>query len=246
MIDLTNGLDFKQHITEGITFGHFNSIEEKLWLVDRPSSSFAEKENKEALPYVQGDIDFSMITGERILGNRTESYVFHMYEITRRNSGVLQMYLENLLFKQGYTKLKDTANPYLYFKGKCSRVQVDDDHQYKRFVVTIDFDCYPYMVSELPEGHGIWDKQLIPLDVIQQTEFTVNNNEEILLINPGSVSVVPKIITNNNFNVQNDEVNLSVTSGVTENEDFRLWPGENHISISGNGTIKFEFYRELI
>lgn len=231
---------------EGITFGLFDSVSEDLYLLERPTSSFTEKEKKENLAYVQGDIDFSFMSGERVLGNRTLPYSFYLRNNNYHDRKVIKMYLENKLFKEGQNKLFDTATPFHYFKGKCSRVEVEDDHKFNRLLVNIEFDCYPYMISELPEGHDVWDSYLIPLDVIQETEFTVNNEKEVVLINSGSVSVSPKIIANNNFTVQNDQFSLSISAGETEDEEFRLWPGENVITITGNGTIEFEFYRELI
>lgn len=244
-----SGLDnllLNREPVEGITFGSFSSVDENLHLLDRPASSFSEKEKKEDLAYVQGDIDFSFITGERTLNNRRLPYVFYLKNRHYRDRKVLKMHLENILFRQGQNELEDTATPFHYFKGKCSHIEVEDDHKFNRLMVIIEFDCYPYMISKLKEGHNEWSNHLIPLDVVQQTEFTVNNEEKILLINSGSVSVSPKIIANNNFNVQNDEISLSVTAGENENEEFRLWPGENRLTVTGNGTITFEFYRELI
>lgn len=231
---------------EGIVFGDFDSVKENLHLLERPTSSFTEKEKKEDLAYIQGDVDFSSISGDRVLNNKIQPYVFYIRDRKYSDRKAIKMYLENVLFRQGQGILKDTAIPFHYLKGKCSRVNVEDDHKYNRLLVTIDFDCYPYMISELPEGHNEWDKLLIQLDVVQDTEFTVDNEKEVVLINSGSVSVSPKIIANNNFSIQNDEFVLSVTDGETENEEFRLWPGENKLKISGNGTIKFEYYRELI
>lgn len=245
-MNITDGAPSVREITQGIVFGEFDSKKEKLWLMDRPASSFSEKENKENLAYVQGDIDFSFISGERILNNTTKTFVFHLYKRDYEDRKAIKMYFENILFRQRITRLYDDSVPFHYFRGKCSGVSVVDDHVHNRLIVTIDFDCYPYMISELPEGHNEWDKLLVQLDVVQDTEFTVDNEKEVVLINSGSVSVSPKVIANNNFSIQNDEFVLSVTPGETENEEFRLWPGENKLTISGNGTIKFEYYRELI
>lgn len=231
---------------EGITFGSFDSVEEGLILLDRPASSFSEKEKKEQLAYVQGDLDFSDINGERVLNNRYNPYQFYIRNNYYRDRKALKMYYENILFRQGQSILKDSATPFHYFRGKCSRVEVADDHTSNRLLVMIEFDCYPYMISELPEGHNQWKNHIIPLDVVQATEFTVNNKKEITLINSGSVSVAPKIIANNNFTVTNDDYAMSITAGETQDEEFRLWPGINKLTLSGNGTIKFEFYRELI
>src|SRR5699024_6311798 len=164
------------------------------------------------------------------------------YDIRKHDQTVL----ENKLMGTHSTHLYDTHDPSYYYLGKCVAVNTEDDHINGRLVVTIDFDCYPFKISKLPEGHDIWDEFNFELDVAQVVKHEVSGTKEVTLYNAGASSIVPTITTSSEFTIEIDTVSVTMRVGTHKSELIRLKPGENRIMLIGNGTIEFNFHKELI
>ena len=117
---------------------------------------------------------------------------------------------------------------------------------YNRLIVVVEFDCYPFKISKLKEGHDIWDEFNFELDVAQEVEHTVNGTKEITLYNVSTPSVVPSIIASSEMTIEKGAVSVTVPPGTSKSELLRLNAGENKLKVTGNGTIEFDFYKELI
>lgn len=172
MINLDNGLDLSVKVKEHVVFGDFNSLDRNMYLIDRSAPTPSEKEAIESIPFMQGTFDFSMIMGERVFANRSVSYTFHLYEEDYDTRKFSQTAFENELMRKGRVKLTDTYSPGYYFLGKCTSVDTQDDHEYNRLIVSVEFDCYPFKISTLAEGHDLWDEINFELDWLQPVEFT--------------------------------------------------------------------------
>ena len=231
---------------EGIRFGAFDSAREKLLLTYRDDTPPEEKVIKESLPFVQGDYDFSRILGEAIRENRTTTYEFlikaYDYEVRK----TLEVKYENMLLNQGVGRIYDTINPGYYFYGKCTNAEVTFDDTWQQLKLLVTFDCYPYMIAELSEGHDIWDEFNFELDIAQITEHEVNGSTEITLYNNGATSVVPSIVASSEFLIEMGTVSVTVPPGTNKSELLRLKLGDNKLKVTGNGTIRFDFFKELI
>lgn len=234
-------------IVEGITFGEFDSIKENLLLTYRDDPPPEEKEIRDAALFMQGDYDFSRILGETFRENRPLTYEFFIKENNFERRKTIETKYENMLLNQGRSRIYDTANPGYYFDGKCINAEVALDTTWQQLKLTITFDCYPYMVSELQEGHDIWDEFNLELDVSQITEFEVNGTENITLYNSGSASLAPKIKTTGAVKITKDNYTLEIdVPGTYSSEQLRLIYGENKLKLEGNATVKFVFHKELI
>lgn len=239
-------MSFKPELITGIIVDDFDSRKEGLWLQERSSPYPEMKETKEPLAFAHGDVDFSHVLGEFFYENRPLEYSFYLLEKIRESRYTYEMKLQNSLQSKGFVKIYDTTRHGYYYMGKCVNVSVTDDHVYKRLLVTIAFDVYPFMISELPEGHDIWDETNFELDVFQPTEFEVIGSKDILLINSGSTSIAPTVITDAPFTIRKKNVEYKFGAGTTKEDNFRLMSGENHMTVEGNGNIEFKFFKELI
>ena len=246
MMDITNGVDMTIKIKEGITFNDFDTRENDMHLIDRSAPTPQEKEIIESVPFAHGVYDFSNILGERIFNNRTISYTFHIHEHDYDHRKHDQTVLENKLLGTHIARLEDSYDENYYYLGKCVSINTTDDHVYNRLIVNIDFDCYPFKISKLKEGHDIWDEFNFELDVAQIPAFEVNGSREVTLYNAGASSVVPTIKTNSEFTIEIDTISVTVSAGTHKSELVRLRKGENRIMLTGNGAIEFDFYKELI
>lgn len=239
-------MNFTPELLEGIIVEDFDSRKERLWLQDRSSPYPEMKEIKEPLAFAHGDVDFSRALGEFFYENRPLEYSFYLLEKIKESRQTYEIKLQNWLQSKGFTKIYDTSKYGYYYMGKCINVNVTDDHVYKRLLVTISFDIYPFMISESEEGHDIWDEINFELDVFQPTKFEVNGSKDIVLVNSGSTSVAPTVVTDAAFTIRKDNVEYQFGSGTTEIDSFRLMSGENRMTVEGNGNIEFKFYKELI
>lgn len=148
--------------------------------------------------------------------------------------------------KRGIQPLYDDYDRGYYWMAKCTNVSITDDHKAGRLIVDLTFDAYPFKKSILKEGHDIWDEIQFDLDIFQPVEFQINGNRDITLYNAGAGGVSPTIIASSSFTIEMGDRTYNISSGETKSELFRLTPGENNMTISGNGTIEFIFYKEVL
>lgn len=231
-------------ITEGFKRGNIHTKEFGMWLVSRSAPTPDEKTITESVPFMHGVYDFSMILGERIYENRIISYQFEIIDMNYQQRKLIQTKLENWLMKDGFAPLYDDHAPGYYYLAKCTGVDVEDTSG--GLTVNVEFEAYPFKISILEEGHDIWDDFNFELDVSQPVEYQVNGTLNINLLNAGSCSVVPTITVSAAMTIQKDKITYNVPQGESKSESFRLMIGENPMTITGNGTIKFTFYKELI
>lgn len=243
-MDLTNGFPEYSRIVEGFKRGDKHTKDFGMWLVSRSAPTPEEKTAIESVPFMQGIYDFSMILGERTYENRSLAYVFEILERDYQRRKVNQTVLENWLMKDGYAPLYDDHAPGYYYLAKCTSVDVEDSTG--GLTVNIEFEAYPFKISVLEEGHDIWDEFNFELDVSQPNEYTVNGSLSINLINMGAAGVSPTIITSSPMTIQKENVTYNIPAGESKSESFRLEIGENPMTIQGNGTIRFKWYKELI
>jgi len=244
MLDLTNGLSTTRTITEGISRNGIHTKEYNMWLIDRSAPTPDEKQITESLPFVQGHYDFSTILGGRVYENRPLSYKFEILNRDYQSRKVIQTSLENWLMKDGYERLNDDHEKGYYWIAKCTRVNTEDS--YGGLTVDVEFDAYPFKISEEPEGSDIWDTFNFELDVAQVTKFTVNGSSNVMLYNVGSNNLTPTIKASAPMTVIKDGVSYSVPQGESKSYEFVLGEGENRLTVQGKGTIEFLFYKELI
>ncbi len=244
MLDLTNGLSATMNIAEGISRNGIHTKEYNMWLVDRQAPTPEEKSIIESLPFVQGHYDFSTILGGRVYENRPLSYQFEIINRNYQNRKSIQTSLENWLMKGGYEVLYDDHEPGYYWMAKCTRVNTADT--YGGLTINIEFDAYPFKISELEEGNDIWDTFNFELDVAQVTEYTINGSTDVMLYNVGASNLTPTIKASAPMTIIKSGVTYHITAGETKSSEFVLFQGENRLTIQGNGTIEFLFHKELI
>lgn len=216
-------------------------------LINRNAPPPKDQEIRESIFGVHGDYDFSMILGEPIKENRLIKYVVRTRERERERFRLLKTRLENWLLDGQISPIYDDYEPGYYYLGKCISVDLEADDYRGVATFSITFDCYPFKVAELPEGHDIWDEFNFELDIAQITEFEVNGAGNITLYNVGSSSVAPKIKTTGAVKIIKDNYTLNIDSaGTYSSEQLRLTSGENKLKLEGNATVEFVFYKELI
>lgn len=235
-------------IKEKISFGDFDSAVMGFDMISRTPNSLEEQEITETIPGVQGVIDYSMAFGQRFFKPMTLNYSFSKYCSTYAERHTLEALIKNQVMRYGTGKLYDSQIPEnYYFLAKCSSENVTVSDQTCEVTVTLAFTCNPpFMFCEIPEGNDEWDTFNFDYDVSQDTSFTVNNGDVVPLINPGSAAVQPKITVTGTIKVSCNGNEVTFTAGTYEDTLIYLLPGMNSLTLTGTGTISFEFYKELV
>ncbi|MDT2830017.1 hypothetical protein P7H62_14200 [Vagococcus carniphilus] len=233
-------------IKEGIIFDRFDSKRHGLYLFERDAPTPSEKEITEDIPFMQGVHDFSMILGERVFENRDITYVFKKYNIHYENRKTLENKIKDELMSVGQNKIIDTHDPVYYWFGKAKSVKVDDDHEKNKLVVTIVFDCYPFLLKNNAYFDDVWDTFNFDYDVANWSRYKINGKRTITLINTGSTAVSPTVIASSPMTIIIDGDTYSIPAGTSSNVFIKISRGINKIAVSGNGEISVLFRMELM
>lgn len=235
-------------MVSNIKFGNFDSEKFGLNLLTRVPETMQEQEITETIPGKQGVIDYSMAFGQRIFQPYSIAYTFqkYIYDVSKRAKE--ETLLKNQIMSFGLSKLYDSNLPNnYYFLAKCSSDSVTNDPQYQKLTVALTFTLNPpFAFCELAEGTDEWDNFDFDFDVSQETSFEFEIGEVACLINNGSVAVQPKITVVGEIIVECNEETFTFSAGTYENTLIYLLPGMNTLSMSGSGSISFEFYKGLV
>ncbi|MDN6290233.1 MAG: phage tail family protein [Tetragenococcus koreensis] len=236
---------------EGITFlGKHSYKDFGFTLAPGKSIGNPEKEKMKVKPaFSNVEYDFSRIYGSQPYSTRSLKYPFNVFSTgvkskQKMNSKRTQL-INWLSNSNGKQKLYDDAFPGYYFLAEVED-GVDFDEDYESGVITATFTAYPFMIADNPEGDAIWDTFNFELDVMQNIEYIIEGTRTITLINAGTPNVFPDIESTGNMTIDLNGRSYTVDTGMTKNARLPLNNGENHLTITGNGTIKFTFNKELI
>lgn len=205
---------------------------------------------KQTLPFSNTTYDFSHLYGAQVFEERQMTYTFDIMNPKRIDTNtklnVIKTRIVNwLTSSQGKQPLYDDVYPQYYFLAEVES-GAGFTENWTNGTLDVTFTAYPFMIKELEEGKDIWDTFNFELDVAQFTDFEIQGSENIMLLNNGTPDAVPKIVTDAPFTIIHDDKEFQVNAGTSEDLDFVLSPGENHITLRGNGHIEFLFYQELI
>lgn len=246
MIDLTNGLDLRKSPMHYARFGKFDSQELGLFLNSRFAPTPEEREVSTTIPYRQGKVDLSCLSGARIYENREITYVFYKFGVKKEMVSVYQTQIENLVMVGFEQELYESYDEYYHYFGKCKSVETEDEYSFNRLRITLTFDLYPFKICNFYEGQGIWDIYNTLSNEPQMTKFTVSGSKDVILTNYGQNVANPIVVASAPFTVTSAGQSYSYPAGTTSESRLRLLIGENKLSLSGTGTIEFLWRTELI
>lgn len=230
---------------ESFIFNNISSNDLGLIVQQRAAPTPEEQTVTDTIPYRQGTTDFSSLDGERFFQNRSITYTCLVDGnfTDRRNA---EAYLKSKLMPPSKKLLNDNYDPQnSYWIATCTSISVEDQLWGHYFTATIAFSCYPFLYWSIPEGNDEWDTFNFDYDVSQDTSFTVSGTDVVPLINPGKTTLQPKMTVTGTVSVTTKDTTLTLNAGTYENTQIYLYSGINSITLSGSGTISFEFYKEL-
>lgn len=236
--------DLERAIDEGFQFGGYDSTENDMFLISRDAPTPEENEIIESVPGMQGVYDFSMQFGERTFTNREITYQVMLFEKNYPTRKYAEQEIKRQLMPLGIQPLYDSHDNGYHWLGKCKSVAVEDDEEKGTLSCSVVFDCYPFAIYDNTEGSDIWDDVYFPHWIFQETKYSVNGSQSISLFNIGSKSAECELIVTGTVNVSGNFGTLNLTAGNYKDTQLVLAMGDNKLTLSGNGTIEFKFYRE--
>lgn len=234
-------------ITEFIQFEGFNSKDLGLYLIERDAPTPEEKEVVENIPFMQGEMDFSMLLGERVFSNRELTYVFEAFDLPYSQRKILERTVKRLLMPSGKSNLYDTHSGKFFWYGKCMSVKIEDDAKFGTLTVTLVFNCYPFLFSFYDYFDDYFDDFDLDTETAAYTKFPISGTTEIQLYNSGDSAVSPEVIASSEMTVVDDlGVAYTFKAGTSVDYVLTIKKGVNKLTVTGNGTIAFHFRTEVM
>lgn len=130
-----------------------------------------DKKIKDAI-WSNKQYDFSKLYGGQKYTNRLLKFPLHILNKSESSVYFQNSKIINWLMASGRRPFYYSEIPGFYFMAEVvSDVEYDLQHVHDG-VLEIVFECYPFMIDMLPEGHDLVAFMKIPFDVRQRTNFT--------------------------------------------------------------------------
>ena len=202
----------------------------------------------ESIPFANTTFDFSSIYGGQKYNERTIKYVINVVGTDtgdQVNVHRIKTRLINWIMGANTKQpLYDDKYPDYYFLAEAQSNNSFEDDTYTG-ELTVSFTCYPFMIKRNAEGDDDWDSFDFYGGVAQSVDYVVNGSNNIALINPSATSVSCIVtITGGPISLTVDGVKYALSAGI--NTDIVLPNGNVNLLASGNGTIHFDWHREVI
>ena len=199
----------------------------------------------ETIPFSNITYDFSNLYGGNCYTERKLEYEF----LIKANSSVQlefkRMQIENwLLSSNGKSELFDDNIEGYYYNAECISTDFEDMNNIGKLKAIFTAD--PFKFSNHYEGCELWDCFNFEIDVMQDTEFNVNGEKEVIIYNNGVIDIEPIIIASDRFEITLDNVKYVVEAGEGKDYRFKFKVGANNLTLKGNGTIEFRFRKEVL
>lgn len=215
-----------------------------LTIRDNFSTTSKKQKVTATIPFMNGSYDFSKLYGDEIYEEITLTYVFNLRASSKIDLDIKKIQISDWLLDGLKSEFYDETLPGYHYLAECQQLNFEDEVFFS--TVTATFIAYPFKISNLCEGHDIWDEFNFELDYAQQTAFVVSGVYNADIYNPSSKSVVPEVICSSDIEVITDGITYKFTSGTTKDYRFKLNKGANQLTIKGNGEIEFKFRKEVL
>lgn len=207
-----------------------------------------KRKNKQQVAFSNYVEDFSELYGMQVYEERTLTYVIHLIDykgVSSQRVYDLEEEINNFIMPGMRGQLIDSFMPDVYFEAEVI-TGPDLELLKETGEQTIEFVAYPFKIFLLEEGNDEWDLYNLEKGFSQLTEYQINGVQEIKLWNVGVNLLNPVIDSSERMTIEKEGQIYEVQKGENRFLDLPLMPGENNLTIRGDGLIIFHFHRELI
>lgn len=234
----------------GITFGGLHSYHDLGLTLKEKEIGHPEKEKALVkVPFSDIEFDFSELYGDQNMGTRKISYTFNVYDAkihTKEQMNRLKTRAINHFMSQNkMIELYDDVYPNWHFLAEV-REAPDFSEKNALGELKVEFEAYKFMLSNELEGNDIWDIFDFDFDIAQETKVKIDGFRQVFLINNSPTVVSPDVVASTDFVIDFNSVTYLVDKGWSSDPDFRLTSKINVLNVTGNGTIEFNWHKEMI
>lgn len=239
-----------QNSKHEIFFAGQSSLDFNLEVINPKEITFPEKlKTTQALPFSNTILDISDLYGGQSYSERSIKFTFLVQNhknVSKEALYAMWTSTVNWLMapNQKVALVDDVMTDYYYLAEVQKAPTWDEYTRHGKF--TVEFTCYPFRIYSLLEGNDDWDTFDLDNGFAQDTFFEIEGKRTIILYNVGQALANPQVIVSSNMTVQVNGQLYDFSAGTNENSEFVLELGENKLTITGNGTISFEWHKELI
>ena len=236
-------------MVRSITFDGVNSKKDYDVIITNATIGFPAKvKNRIHIPNTNVFYDYAELFGDQY-EERTLEYTFglldHKFVMGRADLQHKKMLLANWLMPGSQHKLEDSNIPGYYFLAEVQEApKLEDLFLYGE--LTVQFTCYPYKISDHLEGDDIWDEIDFDTDIFQDLSFNVNGPQSVAIYNVSAHSIETRVVVTGNVSVSLNGTSVQLDSGTYDDVGLVLNVDRNNADLSGKGTIKFEFRKEVL
>lgn len=234
----------------GIRFNGHHSSEFGLDVLDNKQISFPNK-NKilVGIPHSSLVHDFSTVTGIQPYEERDFTIPFNIIDRNLWNKdSMYEMWTRVVAWLMESNKkiplIDDVMSRYYYM----AEVQEAPDFDEIRFrgTLTVKFKCYPFRIATLREFNGFWDEFSLVSGIDLDSDFLISGITEIVIFNLGIGKIAPMLSASSAMTIKKGSQTFSIPKGESRSSEFFLDSGMNVLEVTGNGSLSFTFYSEVI
>lgn len=211
-------------INKGIAFDDIHSYDDLNLILSASDIPPAEpKTTYVDVPGADGSLDLTEANGEVKYKDRTLKFTFSMIPSDTESPEERRTEIINLLNGRRCKITQDKDEDY-YFDGRCSVSAYDVDRNLHQ--IKVEVKAKPYKFKQM----------------VTKKTFTLNGTPTAVTVGNSRKSVVPLITcTNDNTVVQFGGGTFNLSAGTHKILDIVLVEGNNPVTVSGSGSITFEY-----
>lgn len=198
---------------------------------------------KESIPFRSGSFNFSRVTGDYNYEDREIDLEYTVMDDKLAYVNNIYNYLQTLLLENPTVKVKfDDIRG--FWTGEVTSFSDFEEMNYLgRF--TIKIDATPWRYSDDMFGDDIWDDFNFEFDVTEIKTHEVNGSSTIIITNNGT-SISPSITCSADMTFSINGKTFNLKKGENNIRRLKLRNGQNKVTITGTGTLDFNFRKELL
>lgn len=215
------------NITEGIRVGKLHSHHDFDLCIKSRNIGLPEKKSiRETVPFMNGYYDFTALSGAPAWGERINQYAFDViaYNPVELDAAVTKVldWLCNIHDEDIF----DDAMPDYHWHGSYDSSSVTWDDSGMQAEISVEFVCYPFKIANEPTT----------LRMVAG-EYTVTNV---------GMTVAPIVKSDANAAIQIGSYVSSIPADTEIMLEIDLVRGDNAVVVTGDGTVEFSFYVEVM
>lgn len=214
-------------ITDGIRANDLHSFQDfDLCIKTRKTNLPKKKTIRETVPFMNGYYDFSALNGSPAWESRTVSYSFDVLGDTPEETEEYAERVLDWLCNLHEVDIYDDAMPHYHWHGSYDSASLNWDDSGMAVEISVDFVCYPFKIANTPITHSFK----------AGTHTVVNNGQAVAPIVKSDAAAAIQI----GSYVQSIPANVEIKLGID------LARGTNQILVTGDGTVSFKYFREVM